>query len=84
MRAATPPDANERDARHCVGISETCHEPGDGGYEGVFPWLPGNPIVEARRRPSHGHIVLLGIRYGAQPIDRATPARLLRNTLKQL
>jgi alcohol dehydrogenase (quinone), cytochrome c subunit len=53
-------DAKQRGALPYLDNCAACHRPDGRGYEGVFPSLAGNPIVEADDPLSLVSIVLLG------------------------
>jgi alcohol dehydrogenase (quinone), cytochrome c subunit len=53
-------DANKRGALLYLDNCAACHRPDGRGYEGVFPSLAGNPVVEADNPLSLISIVLLG------------------------
>jgi mono/diheme cytochrome c family protein len=53
-------DANKRGALLYLDNCAACHRPDGRGYEGVFPSLAGNPIVEADDPLSLVSVVLIG------------------------
>ena len=53
-------DATDRGALLYLDNCAACHRPDGRGYEGVFPSLAGNPVVEAANPLSLVSIVLLG------------------------
>jgi mono/diheme cytochrome c family protein len=53
-------DANKRGALLYLDNCAACHRPDGRGYDGVFPSLAGNPVVEADNPLSLVSIVLLG------------------------
>ena len=65
-------DATERGALLYLDNCAACHRPDGRGYEGVFPGLAGNPVVEAENPLSLVSVVLLGSRTSRTP---ATPAQ---------
>ena len=65
-------DATERGALLYLDNCAACHRPDGRGYEGVFPGLAGNPVVEAENPLSLVSVVLLGSKTSRTP---ATPAQ---------
>jgi mono/diheme cytochrome c family protein len=65
-------DAGARGARLYLDNCAACHRPDGRGYEGVFPALAGNPVVNAQADASLVRIVLEGMR---TPRTAATPAQ---------
>lgn len=53
-------DATDRGAMLYLDNCAACHRPDGRGYEGVFPSLAGNPVVEAENPLSLVSVVLLG------------------------
>jgi len=76
-------DANKRGALLYLDNCAACHRPDGRGYEGVFPSLAGNPVVEADNPLSLVSIVLLGSttsRTSTTPAQFAMPAFAWRLT----
>jgi alcohol dehydrogenase (quinone), cytochrome c subunit len=76
-------DANKRGALLYLDNCAACHRPDGRGYEGVFPSLAGNPVVEADNPLSLVSIVLLGSttsRTSMTPAQFAMPAFAWRLT----
>jgi alcohol dehydrogenase (quinone), cytochrome c subunit len=76
-------DARKRGALLYLDNCAACHRPDGRGYEGVFPSLAGNPIVEAGNPLSLVSIVLLGSktsRTSMTPAQFAMPAFAWRLT----
>jgi alcohol dehydrogenase (quinone), cytochrome c subunit len=76
-------DANKRGALLYLDNCAACHRPDGRGYEGVFPSLAGNPVVEAENPLSLVSIVLLGSttsRTSMTPAQFAMPAFAWRLT----
>jgi mono/diheme cytochrome c family protein len=76
-------DAKKRGALLYLDNCAACHRPDGRGYEGVFPSLAGNPIVEADNPLSLVSIVLLGSktsRTSMTPAQFAMPAFAWRLT----
>jgi alcohol dehydrogenase (quinone), cytochrome c subunit len=76
-------DANKRGALLYLDNCAACHRPDGRGYEGVFPSLAGNPVVEADNPLSLVSIVLLGSttsRTSKTPAQFAMPAFAWRLT----
>jgi alcohol dehydrogenase (quinone), cytochrome c subunit len=76
-------DATKRGALLYLDNCAACHRPDGRGYEGVFPSLAGNPIVEADNPLSLVSIVLLGSktsRTSMTPAQFAMPAFAWRLT----
>jgi mono/diheme cytochrome c family protein len=76
-------DARKRGALLYLDNCAACHRPDGRGYEGVFPSLAGNPIVEADNPLSLVSIVLLGSetsRTSTTPAQFAMPAFAWRLT----
>jgi mono/diheme cytochrome c family protein len=76
-------DATKRGALLYLDNCAACHRPDGRGYEGVFPSLAGNPIVEADNPLSLVSIVLLGSttsRTSTTPAQFAMPAFAWRLT----
>jgi alcohol dehydrogenase (quinone), cytochrome c subunit len=76
-------DANKRGALLYLDNCAACHRPDGRGYEGVFPSLAGNPVVEAENPLSLISIVLLGSttsRTSMTPAQFAMPAFAWRLT----
>jgi mono/diheme cytochrome c family protein len=70
-------DATKRGALLYLDNCAACHRPDGRGYEGVFPSLAGNPVVETENPLSLISIVLLGsqtARTSATPAQFAMPA----------
>jgi mono/diheme cytochrome c family protein len=70
-------DASKRGALLYLDNCAACHRPDGRGYEGVFPSLAGNPVVETDDPLSLISIVLLGSqtsRTSATPAQFAMPA----------
>jgi alcohol dehydrogenase (quinone), cytochrome c subunit len=65
-------DATDRGALLYLDNCAACHRPDGRGYEGVFPSLAGNPVVEAENPMSLVSVVLLGSKTSRTP---ATPAQ---------
>jgi mono/diheme cytochrome c family protein len=65
-------DATDRGALLYLDNCAACHRPDGRGYEGVFPSLAGNPVVEAGNPLSLVSVVLLGSKTSRTP---ATPAQ---------
>jgi mono/diheme cytochrome c family protein len=65
-------DASRPGARVYIDNCAACHRPDGRGYEGVFPALAGNPIVEAPDPTSLKTIVLKGSK---TPRTQGTPAQ---------
>jgi alcohol dehydrogenase (quinone), cytochrome c subunit len=65
-------DATDRGALLYLDNCAACHRPDGRGYEGVFPSLAGNPVVEAQNPLSLVSVVLLGSKTSRTP---ATPAQ---------
>ena len=65
-------DATDRGALLYLDNCAACHRPDGRGYEGVFPGLAGNPVVEAQNPLSLVSVVLLGSETARTP---ATPAQ---------
>jgi mono/diheme cytochrome c family protein len=65
-------DATDRGALLYLDNCAACHRPDGRGYEGVFPSLAGNPVVEAQNPLSLVSVVLLGSETARTP---ATPAQ---------
>jgi mono/diheme cytochrome c family protein len=76
-------DAKKRGALLYLDNCAACHRPDGRGYEGVFPSLAGNPVVEAGDPLSLVSIVLLGSttsRTSMTPAQFAMPAFAWRLT----
>jgi alcohol dehydrogenase (quinone), cytochrome c subunit len=76
-------DATKRGALLYLDNCAACHRPDGRGYEGVFPSLAGNPVVEAGNPLSLISIVLLGSttsRTSMTPAQFAMPAFAWRLT----
>jgi alcohol dehydrogenase (quinone), cytochrome c subunit len=76
-------DAKKRGALLYLDNCAACHRPDGRGYEGVFPSLAGNPVVEAENPLSLISIVLLGSttsRTSMTPAQFAMPAFAWRLT----
>ena len=76
-------DAKKRGALLYLDNCAACHRPDGRGYEGVFPSLAGNPVVEADNPLSLVSIVLLGSttsRTSTTPAQFAMPAFAWRLT----
>jgi mono/diheme cytochrome c family protein len=76
-------DAKKRGALLYLDNCAACHRPDGRGYEGVFPSLAGNPVVEAGNPLSIISIVLLGSttsRTSTTPAQFAMPAFAWRLT----
>jgi mono/diheme cytochrome c family protein len=76
-------DAKKRGALLYLDNCAACHRPDGRGYEGVFPSLAGNPVVEAANPLSLVSIVLLGSkssRTSETPAQFAMPAFAWRLT----
>jgi alcohol dehydrogenase (quinone), cytochrome c subunit len=76
-------DAKKRGALLYLDNCAACHRPDGRGYEGVFPSLAGNPVVEAGNPLSLVSIVLLGSttsRTSTTPAQFAMPAFAWRLT----
>jgi alcohol dehydrogenase (quinone), cytochrome c subunit len=76
-------DAKRRGALLYLDNCAACHRPDGRGYEGVFPSLAGNPVVEAEDPLSLVSIVLLGsqtARTSMTPAQFAMPAFAWRLT----
>ena len=76
-------DAKKRGALLYLDNCAACHRPDGRGYEGVFPSLAGNPVVEADNPLSLISIVLLGSttsRTAKTPAQFAMPAFAWRLT----
>jgi alcohol dehydrogenase (quinone), cytochrome c subunit len=76
-------DAKKRGALLYLDNCAACHRPDGRGYEGVFPSLAGNPVVEAGDPLSLVSIVLLGSttsRTSTTPAQFAMPAFAWRLT----
>ena len=76
-------DAKKRGALLYLDNCAACHRPDGRGYEGVFPSLAGNPVVEADNPLSLISIVLLGSetsRTSMTPAQFAMPAFAWRLT----
>jgi alcohol dehydrogenase (quinone), cytochrome c subunit len=76
-------DAKKRGALLYLDNCAACHRPDGRGYEGVFPGLAGNPVVEADNPLSLVSIVLLGSttsRTSTTPAQFAMPAFAWRLT----
>jgi alcohol dehydrogenase (quinone), cytochrome c subunit len=76
-------DANKRGALLYLDNCAACHRPDGRGYEGVFPSLAGNPVVESDNPLSLVSIVLLGSttsRTSVTPAQFAMPAFAWRLT----
>jgi alcohol dehydrogenase (quinone), cytochrome c subunit len=76
-------DAKKRGALLYLDNCAACHRPDGRGYEGVFPSLAGNPVVEAGNPLSLVSIVLLGSttsRTSMTPAQFAMPAFAWRLT----
>ena len=76
-------DARKRGALLYLDNCAACHRPDGRGYEGVFPSLAGNPVVEADNPLSLVSIVLLGSetsRTSTTPAQFAMPAFAWRLT----
>jgi mono/diheme cytochrome c family protein len=65
-------DASAQGAMVYLDNCAACHRPDGHGYEGVFPALAGNPVVEAGNPASVVSIILRG---SATPQTGATPAQ---------
>jgi mono/diheme cytochrome c family protein len=65
-------DATDRGALLYLDNCAACHRPDGRGYDGVFPSLAGNPVVEAENALSLVSVVLLGSKTSRTP---ATPAQ---------
>jgi mono/diheme cytochrome c family protein len=65
-------DATDRGALLYLDNCAACHRPDGRGYEGVFPSLAGNPVVETANPLSLVSVVLLGSKTSRTP---ATPAQ---------
>jgi mono/diheme cytochrome c family protein len=82
-RALANGDAKKRGALLYLDNCAACHRPDGRGYEGVFPSLAGNPVVEADNPLSLVSIVLLGSttsRTSMTPAQFAMPAFAWRLT----
>jgi mono/diheme cytochrome c family protein len=78
-------DAKKRGALLYLDNCAACHRPDGRGYEGVFPSLAGNPVVESDNPLSLVSIVLLGSktsRTSSTPAQFAMPAFAWRLTDK--
>ena len=76
-------DAKKRGALLYMDNCAACHRPDGRGYEGVFPSLAGNPVVEADNPLSLVSVVLLGSktsRTSMTPAQFAMPAFAWRLT----
>jgi alcohol dehydrogenase (quinone), cytochrome c subunit len=76
-RALRAGDATRRGAMTYLDNCAACHRPDGRGYEGVFPPLAGNPVVEASNPTSVASIVLGGSstpRTSQSPAQFAMPA----------
>ena len=76
-------DARKRGALLYLDNCAACHRPDGRGYEGVFPSLAGNPVVEADNPLSLVSVVLLGSktsRTSTTPAQFAMPAFAWRLT----
>jgi mono/diheme cytochrome c family protein len=71
-RALSAGDATRRGAMTYLDNCAACHRPDGRGYEGVFPSLAGNPVVEASNATSVVSIVLSG---SSTPRTTRTPAQ---------
>jgi mono/diheme cytochrome c family protein len=71
-RALRTGDATRRGAMTYLDNCAACHRPDGRGYEGVFPPLAGNPVVEASNPASIVSVVLGG---SSTPRTSATPAQ---------
>ena len=71
-RALLAGDASQRGALIYLNNCAACHRPDGKGYDGVFPSLAGNPIVESASPLSLIHIVLHG---STTPRTDSTPAQ---------
>lgn len=65
-------DASQRGAQLYLDNCAACHEPDGRGYEGVFPALAGNPVVQAPDPLSLIAIVMMG---NTTPRTKSTPAQ---------
>jgi mono/diheme cytochrome c family protein len=82
-RALASGDATKRGALLYLDNCAACHRPDGRGYEGVFPSLAGNPVVETDNPLSLISIVLLGSqtsRTSTTPAQFAMPAFAWRLT----
>jgi alcohol dehydrogenase (quinone), cytochrome c subunit len=82
-RALASGDAAKRGALLYLDNCAACHRPDGRGYEGVFPSLAGNPVVETENPLSLVSIVLLGSqtsRTSMTPAQFAMPAFAWRLT----
>jgi mono/diheme cytochrome c family protein len=82
-RALASGDATKRGALLYLDNCAACHRPDGRGYEGVFPSLAGNPVVETDNLLSLISIVLLGSqtsRTSTTPAQFAMPAFAWRLT----
>jgi mono/diheme cytochrome c family protein len=70
-------DISRPGARVYIDNCAACHRPDGRGYEGVFPALAGNPIVEAPDSTSLETIVLRGSK---TPRTQSTPAQFAMPT----
>jgi alcohol dehydrogenase (quinone), cytochrome c subunit len=76
-------DATRRGALLYLDNCAACHRPDGRGYQGVFPSLAGNPVVETDNPLSLVSIVLLGsqtVRTSTTPAQFAMPAFAWRLT----
>jgi alcohol dehydrogenase (quinone), cytochrome c subunit len=76
-------DAKKRGALLYLDNCAACHRPDGRGYQGVFPSLAGNPVVEADNPLSLVSVVLLGsetARTSTTPAQFAMPAFAWRLT----
>jgi alcohol dehydrogenase (quinone), cytochrome c subunit len=71
-RSLSAGDATRRGAMTYLDNCAACHRPDGQGYEGVFPSLAGNPVVEASNATSIVSIVLGG---SSTPRTPNTPAQ---------
>ena len=71
-RALMTGDASRRGAQLYLDNCAACHRPDGRGYDGVFPALADNPVVEAQDPVSLVHIILRGMK---TPRTAATPAQ---------
>jgi alcohol dehydrogenase (quinone), cytochrome c subunit len=71
-RALRSGDATRRGALTYLDNCAACHRPDGRGYDGVFPALAGNPVVEASNPTSVASIVLGG---SSTPRTSQTPAQ---------
>ena len=65
-------DASQRGAQLYLDNCAACHKPDGRGYEGVFPALAGNPVVQASDPLSLVSIVMEG---NTTPRTKSTPAQ---------